>query len=111
VSEPCSRDGKLYAIDERTKAHAAAIAGFQHALEGTNRVLTKISESLSEIRHLHEGIDRNERAINGIYDRVRALELAPGKAMTRFGWIVLTAGSSCAGGVITGIIIWIVKGF
>jgi hypothetical protein len=110
VSEPCSRDGKLYAIDERTKAHAQAIAGFQIALETTNRVLGKISEALADIRHLHEDISRNERDITEVFDRIRALELAPGKAMTRVGWIVLTAGSSSAGGLITGIIIWIVKG-
>jgi hypothetical protein len=110
MGEPCSRDGKLSAIDERTKGHAQAIAGFQIALEGTNRVLGKISEALADIRHLHEDISRNERDITEVFGRIRALEMAPGKAMTRIGWIVLTASSGCAGGIISGVTVWIVKG-
>jgi hypothetical protein len=109
MTEPCGSAAKISAIDERTRAHDKAIDGFRFALEGTNKILGKISEALADIRHLHEDQERNEKDINELFDRVRGLELAPGKAMTRFGWIILTAGSASVGGVISGVIVWVVN--
>jgi len=106
--ENCGSAAKISAIDERTKAHDKAIDGFRTALEGTNHVLGKISEALANIKHLHEDQKRNEHDIDVLYERVRTLELAPGKAMTKVGWIILTAGSGCAGGIVSGIIVWMV---
>lgn len=108
MTEPCGSAAKISAIDERTKAHDRAIDGFRTALEATNSILRKISEALADIRHLHEDITRNEKDINELFDRVRILELAPGKAMTKLGFIILTGGCATAGGVVSGLIIWMV---
>jgi hypothetical protein len=57
---------------------------------------------------LHEDQARNEKDINELFDRVRTLELAPGKAMTKLGFIVLTGGCASLGGIVSGLIIWVV---
>ncbi|MCP3177302.1 hypothetical protein MJO47_09345 [Desulfuromonas sp. KJ2020] len=108
MADPCSSAGKISAIDERTKGHDRAIEGFKAALEATNKVLLKISEALADIRHLHEDQKRNEQDINELFGRVRGLELAPGKAMSKVGFILLTAAGGCVGGVIVGLVVWLV---
>jgi hypothetical protein len=108
MADPCQSAWKISAIDERTKAHGEAIGSVKTALESLTSALNKISEALSDIRHLREDQQRNERDFDELFGRVRILELAPGKAMGRAGWMILTAISGSIGGVVSGTVVWIV---
>lgn len=108
MSDPCQSAWKISAIDERTKAHGEAIGSVKVALDGLNAALHKIGEALADIRHLREDQQRNERDFDEIFGRVRALELAPGKAMGKAGWMILTALSGSIGGVVSGAVVWFV---
>lgn len=109
MTDPCRSAGAISMIEERTRRHEKSIDGFTAALDTLNRSLLKISQALADIKHLHEDQQRNEKDINELFGRVRALEMAPGRAAGKAWWIIFGAATGSAGGLVTGLIMWGVK--
>lgn len=108
MADPCQSAWKISAIDERTKAQGEALGAVNAALDRQSVALNKVAEALADIKHLHDDQQRNERDIDELFGRVRLLELAPGKAMGKAGWMILTAASGSIGGIVSGMVVWIV---
>jgi len=109
VSEPCKQEAPIAVLTDRSKKVEASLTKIANALEENNKLLTVLTEQGAEIRHLRQDQERNERDIDGLFGRVRTLELAPGRALGKVAIILITTGSSCIGGIVAGLVVWSVK--
>lgn len=109
MSEPCTSAAKISQLDERSRYHTEAIAGFRVALDKTNEILNKISQALSDIRHLHEDQQRNERDIDDLFRRVRVVEMAPGRTAGKAWWLIFGGLCSAVGGVTTALALMLLR--
>ena len=110
MPEPCKQEGRLTKVETDNGHQDDVLKALQETLKENTRLLGTLAEIGSDVRHIRETQSRHEGSINGLYSRVRQLELAPGEALSKVALIAITAGSACAGGVITGVTLWLVKG-
>lgn len=110
MAEPCKNEGRLAKVETDNGHHDKMLDALQETLAENTRLIGTLAEIGSDIRHIRENQGRHELSINGLYSRVRQLELAPGETLSKVALILITAGSGCVGGVITGVILWVVKG-
>lgn len=109
MNEPCKQVGKLSALQEKSQNQDIILHGIKQTLEKNNELLGQIAVVMSNINHLAEDNQRNERDINVIYDRIRVLELYPGKAAGKAWWLVFGALAGVVGGVSTTLILGFVR--
>lgn len=98
--EPCNQAAEIAVMKEQVNASRKETANIKKMLEQMSATLDKIAEQGVEIRHLHEDIRRNEKAIDEIFGRVRLIELTPGRAAGKLFWVIIAAVTSLGGGLI-----------
>lgn len=109
MTEPCKQEGRVSKLEAENTSKDNALAAIGRSLEEMNRLLRVVAEFGADIRHLREDKARHEDDINSLYSRVRSLELAPGRALSKLALLMITTISGCFGGVLTGLILWILR--
>jgi len=113
VTEPCRQEATIAVLADRSKKMESTLTQIASAIEENNRLLAVLTEQGAEIRHLRDTQqrleNRYERDLRNLFGRVRDLELAPGKTLGKLAIILITAASSCIGGIVAGLVIWSVK--
>lgn len=110
MAEPCKQEAPIASIQATLKALEKGLSSIHASMEKTASALSVLVQQTVEIRTLRETDQRHETDIDNLYTRVRALELAPGRTLGKGFWLLSAAASSTAGGVVTGVILWLVKG-
>jgi hypothetical protein len=136
MTVPCTQAAPIAQLSERSENQQKSLREMAGALKINNELLKQVAEVLSDIRHLHEDSRRNEKAITEMFDRVRALEMAPnaihitkslaivvdklvsrvetmekepGRAASKAWWVVFGVLAGAAGSIFSGLIIVLVK--
>lgn len=110
MAEPCRQEVTIAEMKADNRHQDDVLVSMQRTLEENTRLLRVLSEIGADVRHIREDQLRQERDIDAIYKRVRVLELAPGQMMSKAAMIMLTAGCGSLGGVVTGVVMWMIKG-
>lgn len=108
MPEPCLRDAELARFDERINGQDKVLASLTAAVTKLNETLSAISSVMVENKHLHEDQHRNEKSINELFRRVRVVELTPGRAAGKAWWLMFGSVTGAAGGVVSGLVVWVV---
>lgn len=110
MTEPCKNEGRLAKVEADNGNQDKTLDTLARTLAENTRLLGTLAEIGSDVRHIREDQARMEGNINTLFSRVRTLELAPGKALSKVALLVITAASGCFGGIVTGLVLWLVKG-
>lgn len=110
MPDPCKQEGAIAELKADNRHQDDVLAAMQRTMEENTRLLRTLAEIGADVRHIRENQSRHDRDIDALYKRMRAMELAPGEAMSKAAMVMLTAGSGTVGGIVTGVIMWAVKG-
>jgi len=110
TAHACDQAAKIATLEAHGKSTSTDVSEIKSLIRENNKVLEKVAAVISDVRHLHEDSARNEKAIVELFKRVRALEIAPGQNASRAWWLLFGTLTGCAGGVVTGVVVWLVKG-
>lgn len=130
MADPCKQEAPIAKLEERTRNQQQVLNEMAEALKENNELLRKVAEVLADIKHLSENGQRNEKAINELYKRVRelemetaladdieklstriaALELTPGKAASRAWWVLYGALAGAVGSILAALLMLLIKG-
>jgi hypothetical protein len=103
--KPCHNDVPVGILRENFPKVERAIGEISESLKVTNSLLTTLAEQGAEIKHLREDTLRNEKDIDGLFGRVRILEMSPGRAASKIFLVGLAAAGGCIGSAISGVVV------
>ncbi len=79
MSDPCRQESSVATLQATVKAISHTLARMEEGQKKFIEVLERIAEQGQRIVNLEENATRNEKDINALFNRVRALEIAPGE--------------------------------
>mgnify|MGYP001194567099 CR=1 FL=1 len=104
MSEPCAEKENIVYLKATARAQHESLTRIETVLTGINISLQELAAQRIEIKHLHGEMNDNKQAIDGLFKRVRHLELAPGKTGAKVFWVAVTAMAGIIGGLVTSFI-------
>jgi len=110
MGEPCKQDAPIAEIRADNRRQDDILQALSRAMEENTRLLRTLAEIGADVRHIRDDLARHDKSINSLFSRVRTIELAPGQAMSKAAMVMLTAGCGSAGGVVTGVVMYLVTG-
>jgi len=110
MSDPCKQEAPIAEIKADNRRQDDILSTLSRTMEENTRLLRTLAEIGADVRHIREDLSRHDQSINGLYSRVRSLELAPGQAMSKAAIVVLTTGCGSLGGIVTGVVMYLVTG-
>lgn len=128
MADPCKQEAPVARLEAKYDGLQRAQIEMAEALKENNDLLRKVAEVLSDIRHLSENGQRNEKAINELFkrvrdlemeavtsedfaklaDRVATLEMLPGKSASKAWWLVYGALAGAAGSLLVGVLMLLI---
>ncbi len=101
----CHLDVPVGILRENFPKVERAIGDISNSLKVTNSLLEQLAAQSAEIKHLREDNQRNEKDVDGLFLRVRGLEMLPGRAASKIFLVGLAAAGGCIGSLISGVVI------
>lgn len=80
MPEPCVQESKIVRLEGNDARLFDLLGRIEKNQERFLEVLEQIAAQGERITHLEGDVQRNERDINGLFGRVRSLEMAPNAA-------------------------------
>lgn len=84
MPEPCRQEGPIAAIRADNQNLSAALLEIREGQREFIALLKDISQQGEQIKTLFQRVGKNEADIDVIFDRVRDVELSPGKQASAF---------------------------
>lgn len=106
--EPCTQAADIAVVKEQVANSRKEIVATRLMLEKMNKTLEHIAEQRIEIQHIKEDTARNERDINELFERIRFVELSPGRSAGKFFWMLVSVTVSGISGLIATVVTWLI---
>lgn len=110
MTDPCKQEAPIAEIKADNRRQDDILSTLSRTMEENTKLLRTLAEIGADVRHIREDLSRHDKSINSLYSRMRAVELAPGQAMSKAAMILLTSFCGSVGGVVTGIVMYLVTG-
>jgi chromosome segregation ATPase len=110
MGDPCKQEAPIAEIKADNRRQDDILQTLVRTMEENTKLLRTLAEIGADVRHIREDLGRHDKSINSLYSRMRALELAPGQAMSKAAVVMLTTVCGSVGGVVTGLVMYLVVG-
>lgn len=104
MPEPCRQEGKIATLESDNKSVARTLEQIEENQRESIKLMQTISAQAEQIKTLFDRVGKNDKSIDNYGERIRQLELAPGKQASQVQLYGITA-------IISAVIAFITKKF
>ncbi len=101
MPEPCRQEGKIASLESENKSVSRTLEQIEENQRESISLMREISAQAEQIKTLFERVGKNDKSIDNFGERIRQLELAPGKQASQIQLYGITALVSAAISFIT----------